>query len=255
MTDAEPPSDTSSDPAPPSADPLHRLLEVQDLDLAADQLRHRREAMPERERLAFVTRAVADHQAAIGQLRADRDAHLASQLRAEDELEGLVERAAAEERKLYGGGVTAVREVDAIQAELGTISRRRSDLEDQVLTDMEAIDDLGRSVTTEEDERSRREREVAELIGIVGAAEAAIDSELAANVAEREGLADGLTEDLLATYERLRARLGGVAVARLEGGHCLGCHLALPATEVDAFRRAAPGTVFIHEECGRILVR
>ncbi len=119
---------------------------------------------------------------------------------------------------------------------------------------MEAIDDLAGSVDVEEDERSRGEREAAELIGTVGAAEATIDSELAANVAEREGLAEGLPGELLATYERLRTRLGGVAVARLEGGHCLGCHLALPATEVDAFRRAATGTVFIHEECGRILV-
>jgi predicted nucleic acid-binding Zn-ribbon protein len=256
---ALPPTEPDPDPDPsagdPTADPLHLLLEIQDLDVAADQLRHRRETLPERARLVTAQAAIADHEASLVELRTDRQAHLDSQRRAEDEIEGLAERAEAEERKLYGGGITAVREVDAIQAELGSLSRHRSDLEDRALADMEAVDELGQAVTEEERSLARREQEVVELIGVVGGAEAAIDGELGANVGVRASLASRVPAELLATYERLRARLGGVAVARFEGGHCLGCHLALPATEVDRLRRAPVGAIVTHEECGRILVR
>jgi predicted nucleic acid-binding Zn-ribbon protein len=86
-------------------------------------------------------------------------------------------------------------------------------------------------------------------------AERTVDGELAGVDSERQAIAAELPDDLLATYETLRARLGGVAVARLEGSQCLGCHLSLPATEVDAIRHAAPDAVVTHEECGRILVR
>jgi predicted nucleic acid-binding Zn-ribbon protein len=86
-------------------------------------------------------------------------------------------------------------------------------------------------------------------------AETAVDAELVNAGAQREAIVGDLSGELLATYEKLRARLGGVAVARLEGSQCLGCHLSLPATEIDAIRHAAPDAVVTHEECGRILVR
>ena len=82
-----------------------------------------------------------------------------------------------------------------------------------------------------------------------------VDAELAAVVADRDAIANEIPEDMLATYERLRKQLGGVAVARLEGNQCKGCHVSLPAMEVDAIRHAGPDDVITHEECGRILVR
>jgi predicted nucleic acid-binding Zn-ribbon protein len=254
-----PPPDPDTDPGPATdarpSDPLHRLLELQDLDVAAEQLRHRRETLPERARMATAQAAVTRHENDIVALKAERQATLVRQSRAEGEIDSLADKEAAEEAMLYGGGVTAVREVEAIRAQLDTLSRRKSDLEDQALADMESVDELAAAIAEEEREHGVREREVIELIGVLGSAEAVIDSELAATVSAREALADGLPPDMLATYERLRIRLGGVAVARLEGGHCLGCHLALPATEIDAVRRAPMGTVVMHEECGRILVR
>ena len=56
------------------------------------------------------------------------------------------------------------------------------------------------------------------------------------------------------TYERQRARLEGVAVARLVGGRCDGCHLTLPAVELDRIRHESAGTLEYCEQCGRILV-
>ena len=38
---------------------------------------------------------------------------------------------------------------------------------------------------------------------------------------------------MLADYERLRDHFGGVAVARLEGRRCSGCHLDLSTSEFE----------------------
>ena len=49
--------------------------------------------------------------------------------------------------------------------------------------------------------------------------------------------------------------LGGVAVAKLEGNSCRGCHLQLSAVEVGRIRKLDPDVLVHCEECGRILVR
>ena len=87
------------------------------------------------------------------------------------------------------------------------------------------------------------------------AAEQEIDGQLAAVTEARRAAAAGVADSLMATYERLRQRLGGVGAARLVGSSCTGCHLKLPATEVDRIKREPPDALIFCESCGRILVR
>ena len=70
-----------------------------------------------------------------------------------------------------------------------------------------------------------------------------IDADLAAEGEARVAAAATVPADLLARYERLRTRIGGTGAARLVGGSCSGCHLALPAMEVDRIRKAPPDEV------------
>ena len=84
---------------------------------------------------------------------------------------------------------------------------------------------------------ARRQAVVAALV----AAEAAVDEELdppGGRPSRGSRLGPGR---LLATYDRLRARVDGVAVARLVGSHCDGCHLTLPAMELDRHPPSAAG--------------
>ena len=62
-----------------------------------------------------------------------------------------------------------------------------------------------------------------------------------------------LDAGLLSRYERLRERFGGVAVARLEGTRCGGCHLDLSTAEVAEVRAAGPGQFADCPQCGRLL--
>jgi predicted nucleic acid-binding Zn-ribbon protein len=88
----------------------------------------------------------------------------------------------------------------------------------------------------------------------LAAAEREIDAEIEVRTADRARVSTAVPRDLLGTYERLRARLGGVGAARLVGSSCSGCHLALPATELERIRHARPDELITCEQCGRILV-
>jgi predicted nucleic acid-binding Zn-ribbon protein len=61
--------------------------------------------------------------------------------------------------------------------------------------------------------------------------------------------------DLTRLYDDLRRKLGGVGAARLVNGRCSGCHLTLPATELDRIRREPPEALIRCDQCGRVLVR
>ncbi|MBW8825848.1 MAG: hypothetical protein JF603_05805 [Acidobacteria bacterium] len=235
-------------------DPLSVLLEVQGLDLAADTLRHRRETLPERALLAAEQAAIAGLDSQLKALDARLHELGVAQRRLEDEVAALAAKADAENTRLYSGSVKAIRELQAIQEEIDGLGRRRSALEDDVLVLMEEIEPLAAQSTALAEERVAREREAARLIGVIGEGEAAIDAELATTLAARAALVDAVPADLVATYEKVRAQLGGVAIARLEGTQCGGCHLTLPAMELDAVRHVAEGSLVTHEECGRILV-
>ena len=103
--------------------------------------------------------------------------------------------------------------------------------------------------------RQAAEAEVSRLDGVVAEAESAIVAELATETEARAAAVDGIPADLLAEYEQLRTRPGGVAVARLTGTQCGGCHLTLSAVEVARLRKLPPDALAHCEECGRLLVR
>jgi predicted nucleic acid-binding Zn-ribbon protein len=99
------------------------------------------------------------------------------------------------------------------------------------------------------------DEESAVLRASIANAESEIDAELATEEAARAAAVASIPSDLLSLYENLRARLGGIGAARLVKGSCAGCHLALPATEVDRIKRVPPDEIVRCDQCGRILVR
>ena len=97
--------------------------------------------------------------------------------------------------------------------------------------------------------------ESAELRAAIANAESDIDAELATEEAARASAVASIPPDLLSLYENLRTRLDGIGAARLVRGSCSGCHLALPATEVDRIKRVPADEIVRCDQCGRILVR
>jgi len=233
---------------------LAALLVVQDLDTSIDQRKHRRRTLPEREQLAGLEadlQGAAEEAAGIGEQR-DSLAKRESELEAE--LAATEQRAATVSRRLYGGEVSASRELQAMADDVENLKSRASELEDLgllLLEEREPLDARLGELESQMAEADSRRRFVAEAMA---QAEAGVDAEIAQLEQDRQKAASAVPSDLLASYERLRARLGGVGAARLVGNHCDGCHLTLSAAELDRIRRLGPGQVVTCEQCSRILV-
>lgn len=227
---------------------------MQDLDLALDQLRHRKAHLPERERLAELDGETARLREELGQVDAARAEVAERQARAEAELAATEERSGAIDKRLYGGGVSASRDLQAMSAELDHLKGRASALEDSVLTMLEELEPLDRRADEVRQALDRLAAERTEVEERLASGEASIEAEVAEVAGRRTEAAAAVPDELLATYERLRARLGGVGIARLNGNRCDGCHLTLSAVELDQLRHLKDGEIYTCEQCSRILV-
>lgn len=235
------------------ATPLETLLAVQDEDVHAGQLRHRLAHLPEAAALAEIEGGLARLDAAVAEVAGRREEAAARRdaLEAEAAQTGSrIER--IEQQARQAGG--SFRDQEAMATEVAALRQRRSEIEDHELEVMEEIEPLESELERLDAERSELRAAAAAARAELERAAAGVRAELAAILARREPLAASLPAPLRAEYDRLAARLGGVAVARLVHGMCDGCRLQLPATEIDRIRHAAPGAVFHCDQCGRILV-
>jgi predicted nucleic acid-binding Zn-ribbon protein len=234
---------------------LDDLLDVQEHDTAADQLHHRQATLPERTVVSEGNAERARLDAAIAAVTEQVHAVRREQKKREDEVALLEQRWADLDRTLYSGTVTAPKELQALQEEQGVIRRRQSRLEDEVLEHMEQAEPLDEQVASLTAERDAADERVKAALVALAEAEAGIEAELATVLAEREVVAKGIPDALLAEYDQIRRQLGGIGAAKLHGVTCSGCNLGLPAVVVDRIRKMGPDEVVHCEECGRILVR
>ncbi len=235
--------------------PLETLLAVQDDDSAVDQLRHRRSRLAERATLTELEARLAAINAAAAALDGARRAHEARLAQLASEVDELVGRTTRIDDRLRAGEAASFRDQETMATEMGSLGRRRGELDDEQLVVMEAIEELDGELGRLASERGALAGTIASVRAALGTAEAAIDTEIATIAIHRAEFAAGVPTDLLGEYERLRARLDGVGVARLVNGTCDGCHLAVSAAELDHIRHAAVDEVVHCVQCGRFLVR
>ena len=231
-----------------------RLLDLQAHDAALARLEHRRRTLPELAviadadtRLAALRADVVRAETEVGDL--DRELR-----RLEDDVDQVRRRAERDQQRMLSGAVPA-KELESLQHEVETLTRRQSDLEDTELEVMERREDAearAREVRAEVEKvtATRSEAEQAR-----DKAFAEIDAEAAADTEARAALADGLPADLMVLYEKVRAASGGVGAAMLRQRRCEGCRLELMGAELRAAQAAPPDEVLRCENCRRILVR
>ena len=233
---------------------LQALLVLQDLDSRMDQEAHRKANLPARIELEEILAAMADKEQDKAALSTARDEIAARQAEAERELQATEARIAQVHSRLYSGEVTATRELQAMVADEELLRKRQSELEDKALALMEERDPLDVEISALDAILSDLGERRATAAATLGSAESEVEALISDLARQRPGATAAVAPQLLATYEQLRHRLGGVAVARLVGGRCDGCHLSLPAMELDRIRHQTAGSLEYCEQCGRILV-
>jgi predicted nucleic acid-binding Zn-ribbon protein len=236
-------------------DVQHRLLDLQALDSAIDRLAQRRRTLPE---LAEIARL----EARLGQLRDEivgietRISDIArEERRIEADIDVVRTRIAKDRQRLDTGSVNSPRELENLQHELVSLDRRRSDLEDLELEQMEVREGAETTLKALQTETDELAAQLAAAQARRDAQFADIDRDVAKATADRSLVAPALPADLVALYEKIRAASDGVGAALLRGTRCEGCHLSLSPVDVSRIT-SAPGDEIVRcEECRRILVR
>ncbi len=179
---------------------------------------------------------------------------LAEERRIDHEAQTVGEHADEVNKKLYSGTVSSPRELQAMQADIDMLHRRRSDLEDEELEVMEQREALDQELATLDAAIASLEARTAALQATIAENEIEIEGEIARETGARSELAAPITESLLRDYERRRAQNRGAGAARLVGTTCQACHLTIPSTEAEQIRRGAGSVVSYCDNCSAILV-
>lgn len=231
-----------------------RLLDLQAIDTALQQLAHRRATLPQNSAVNAIIREIADldderirAQVAVDDI--DRDIS-----RLERDTEQVRMRAGKDQSRLDAGSGPA-RELEALQHEIASLARRQSELEDTELALMEQRDEAQASVETATAKlaEARQRRDTLEAERDEALADIAKDEEWKSSA--RGPLAADLPADLVALYDKIREASGGIGAALLRSGRCGGCRIELSGGERARVKAQPPDEVVRCDECRRIMVR
>jgi len=247
----------STEEYPLKADPFAqlKLLDVQALDARADQLRHQKANLPELAEIAALEASRTELDDRARDLRIVVDDLVVEQKKVDADVEQVKARRKRDQDRIDQGQITHPKDLERMQHEMLSLERRVTSLEDDELEVMGRLEDAQRDL----DALTAQLAEVDERLSVLRAGRdektAEIDASLAGLVGERAAGVEGLPEDLLALYEKLRIQKGGVAAAAILQRRCTGCQLGIDNAEIAVIRAAPSDLVIRCEECSRILVR
>jgi predicted nucleic acid-binding Zn-ribbon protein len=237
-----------------SLEELEALLLVQERDTALDRLHHRRDTLPERAEFEARVREARAREVERDEVRARHSVVQAEERRLDDEARSVGAHADDVNARLYSGSVQSPRELQAMQADVEMLQRRRSEIEDQELEIMEQREALDIELAALDGAIAALEADASRLREAIAIAEGEIGAEIEAETAARAAAAAPVNAELLTDYEKRRAQNRGAGAARLVGTTCQACHLTIPSTEAERIRREAGSSIAYCDNCSAILV-
>jgi predicted nucleic acid-binding Zn-ribbon protein len=164
------------------------------------------------------------------------------------------ERLARNQKRVHDGSLDAKALTSAI-SEIAHLKARITKLEDQELEAMEAQEAAEAQLAKATQEAAAVEESLRQALAERESVVAEARQEMKGHRAARAAVLEDLPDDLVALYDRLRARYHGVGAARLEGHRCTGCGLEATTADYNRYVAAAPDELLRCTECDRILVR
>jgi predicted nucleic acid-binding Zn-ribbon protein len=230
----------------------NELLRLQAADTRLAQLAHALKNLPQAAELAKLQPEVealrARWIAATGELEDAR----AELKRVESDVELVEARVKRDTDRVQQSA--SVKDVQALEAELASLAKRKDDLEEIELTVMERVEGLEEALAAVEAERAELGSRVEALEAQRDEEAAKLDAQRAAAAADRATIAEALPADLVELYERQRARYG-IGAAALVRGVSMGSNVKLTESDLSEIRRAAADDVVLCPDSGAILVR
>jgi len=230
-------------------DKLDDLLELQNVDTQMARLKRGQAALDNGKNAEAAARAARENAN-----RSTQEFHrLAGELKdSELKLQSLETKLKTNQQRLYQGTISNPKELVNIEKEISNLQRQRSELDERILELMDEVEiHKGVSATAEAEAKiaeAHHQTTVADWRTKFDAAA----QELATLGQRRTLIAAAITDKgLLKRYEDLRARPGGIGLAKINGANCSACGMALPSNTIKSVREGAELTSC--ENCGRLL--
>ncbi|NKX56472.1 zinc ribbon domain-containing protein [Arthrobacter mobilis] len=230
-----------------------RLLDLQALDSKVVQLTRRAAAAAKNADIDALLDKLGSAERDLAAANAEVAGAERELARSEADVETVQGRIDRDQQRLDSGSGTS-KDLTALQHELETLNKRRSDLEDVELEVMERLDGA-----RERQEQIRQacdalREQLAGLEKIRNEELASIEAEKAEVAARRSELAATFDAGLLAVYEKTRAQRG-IGAARLFHGKSEGSGMQLSPGDLADIRKAAEDDIVFCPDSGCILVR
>jgi len=231
-----------------------KLLALQALDSSLIQLDHKAKNLPVSKLLdeKIIAHATARDLCVAAETEKSDIKHELS--KSEVDVEQVVSRIERDEKRLASGQGTP-KELEQLQHELGSLAKRRAELEEIELEVMVRIEALDQRIASLSSERDALHEEVIKLSKEKDVALEEINRAKNATISERSALAREIENDLLGLYEKIRSSADGIGAAWLHAGQCQGCNLTINAADLSKINSLPDDDVVRCEECRRILVR
>ena len=238
------------------ASPEHQnlLIELQLIDTAISHLKIKLANLPEREQITAIHTRLENTAVELAVVETELADVAIDLRRIEVDVEQVADRIKKDESRL-SSGVGSPKELEQLQHELGTLAKRKSELEDGELEVMLKHDSVKARVDELQNDQVGLKQLELELNIRLENATTEIQSEIGLQQAERGQLAPKIEATLVELYEKVRTSNDGVGAALLVGNKCEGCHLSINAIEIERIKSLPADEIIRCEECRRILVR
>jgi predicted nucleic acid-binding Zn-ribbon protein len=193
--------------------------------------------------------AIATAERQVASLEAERDRCQSDLRKLEAQAEDLSATVKRLDAMLYGGSIHDTRELASAQHEIAHARERQLAVEDREIEAMEKLEEAENDLKRKRDELERLQADREGGLESLRQDETAASQDIAELESQSRQLAAGIDPKLVATYERLRARLGH-AVSAMDSGTCQWCRVQVPSQDAQHARGDAIVTC---ANCGRIL--
>ena len=157
------------------------------------------------------------------------------------------------QQKLYQGSVTNAKELANIEKEIEALGRQQSDLDGRILMLMDEAEQAQVASSAADAAAHTAEGHRAEVIAAYRSRYEALTLELSSLTQQRDAAAAAVEDKAaLKRYDSIRAKAGGIGIAKIEGDTCGGCRMKLSSTLIKTVKEQAQ--IQTCENCGRLLL-
>jgi predicted nucleic acid-binding Zn-ribbon protein len=228
------------------------LLDLQALDTRLQQLDHRAKSLPEHASIAEFTAKINALRSVAAEQSGQREDVTIELKRLESDVEVVQARAKRDADRLATS--SSVKDVAALEQELAALKKRQFDLEEIELTVMEKLEQRDAALAATSAQIEELQASVAEVVTARDAVLVTVTAERNNAAANRRTIESKVPADLLALYEKQRARYG-FGASLLQYGTSKASGVKLLENDMQTIRATAPDEVILCPISDAILVR